>query len=41
HAIDLGMIVGDHAFGFNFQTTDAAWTQMQALLDSLENSFRP
>jgi hypothetical protein len=41
HAIDLGMIVGDHAFGFNFQTTDAAWTQMQPLLDSLENSFRP
>ena len=41
HAIDMGIIVGDHGFGFNFQTTDALWTQNQPLLTNLENAFQP
>ncbi|MDQ6613382.1 MAG: protein kinase [Actinomycetota bacterium] len=41
HAIDIGMIVGDHGFGFNFQTADTAWSQNQPLLTSLENAFQP
>ncbi len=41
HAIDIGMIVGDHGFGFNFQTTDAAWAEDQPLLNQLESGFQP
>jgi serine/threonine protein kinase len=41
HAVDIGIIVGDHGFGFNFQTTDAGWTQNQPLLTNLENAFQP
>ena len=41
HAIDMGIIVGDHGFGFNFQTIDAGWTQNQPLLTNLENAFQP
>jgi serine/threonine protein kinase len=41
HAIDLGGIAGDHGFAFNFQTTDAAWSQRQSLLNSLEDAFQP
>jgi hypothetical protein len=41
HAIDMGMIVGDHGFGFNFQTRDSDWGANQTLLNNLENSFQP
>ena len=40
HAIDLGMIHGNFGFGFNFQTTDAAWSAQQPLLSQLENAFQ-
>ncbi len=41
HAIDLGLIAGNFGFGFNFQTTDATWSNQQSLLHSLEAAFQP
>lgn len=41
HAVNLGMVAGDHGFALNFQTRDDRWASSQSLFEAFKASFRP